>query len=61
MKHKVEIQVPVEKTGFFGNKKTVLETRVVEVDGKTYRKMKRKKDREIFNDLLLYEFLLDDD
>ena len=37
MKHKVKVQVPVEKKGIFGIKKTVMETRTIEVDGKTVR------------------------
>ena len=42
MKHKVKVQVPVEKRGLFGIKKTVMETRTIEVDGKTYKKMKKE-------------------
>ena len=34
MKHKVKVKVPVEKRGFLGSKKTVMETRVIEVYGK---------------------------
>ena len=34
MKHKVKVNVPVEKRGFLGMKKTVMETRVIEVDDK---------------------------
>lgn len=36
MKHKIKVQVPVEKRGFLGIKKTVMKTRAAEVDGKTY-------------------------
>ena len=36
MKHRIRIKVPVEKRGFFGIRKTVYETRIIEVDGKTY-------------------------
>ena len=43
MKHKVKVQVPVEKRGLFGIKKTVMETRTIEVDGKTYKKMQQEK------------------
>lgn len=42
MKRKVKVQVPVEKRGLFGIKKTVMETRTIEVDGKTYKKMKKR-------------------
>jgi hypothetical protein len=43
MKHKVKVKVPVEKRGLFGIKKTVMETRTIEVDGKTYKKMQQEK------------------
>jgi hypothetical protein len=33
------VKVPVEKRGLFGMKKTVMETRTIEVDHKTYKKM----------------------
>ena len=42
MKHKVKVQVPVEKCGLFGIKKTVMETRTIEVDGKNYKKIKKE-------------------
>lgn len=42
MKYKVVVQAPVEKRGLFGVKKTVMETRTIEADGKTYKKMNRK-------------------
>lgn len=38
MNHKVKVQVPVEKRGLFGIKKTIIESRTIEVDGKTYKK-----------------------
>ena len=48
MKHKIKIKVPVEKRGFLGIRKTVYETRVIEVDGKTYRRLKKEQaDRDI--------------
>lgn len=57
MKHKVKVNVPVEKKGLFG-KKTVMEKRTIEVSGKTYRKMRKEEmqrsldlDDEIFFDL----------
>ncbi|MDY3052452.1 MAG: hypothetical protein SOR89_04695 [Ndongobacter sp.] len=34
--HKVKVHVPAEKRGLFGIRKTVMETRTIEVDGKTY-------------------------
>ena len=41
MRHKVKVRIPVKKRGFLGIKKTVMETHVVEVDDKTYRKLQR--------------------
>ena len=41
--HKIKVKVPVEKRGLFGIKKTVYEERVIEVDDKTYKKMKKEQ------------------
>ena len=41
MKHKIKVKVPVEKRGFLGIKKTVMETRTIEVDGKTYKEAQK--------------------
>lgn len=43
MKHKVKVQVPVEKRGLLGFKKTVMETHTIEVDDKTYKKLKKEQ------------------
>ena len=70
MKHKVKVNVPVEKRGFLGMKKTVMETRVIEVDDKTFRKMKREqrekrrrqKNRPFsLEEMMLYDMIFDDD
>ena len=70
MKHKVKVNVPVEKRGFRGMKKTVMETRVIEVDDKTFRKMKREqreqrrrqKNRPFsLEEMMLYDMIFDDD
>ena len=63
MKHKVKIQVPVEKRGLFGNRKTVLETRIIEVDGETYKEMKKEwKNRPYsIEEMMLYDELFDED
>ena len=42
MKHKIKAKVPVEKRGFFGIKKVVMETCTIEVDEKTYKKLKKE-------------------
>lgn len=63
MKHKVKIQVPVEKRGLFGIKKTVMETRTIEVDGKTYKKMKKEWENRPYSieEMMLYDELFDGD
>lgn len=63
MKHKVKVQVPVEKRGFFGIKKTVMETRTIEVDGKTYKKMKKEWENRPYSieEMLFYDDLFGDD
>lgn len=52
MKHRVRVQVPVERRGLFGRKKIVYEERTIVVDGRTYRRIQRvQKDKE-FDDFL---------
>lgn len=61
MKHKVKVQVPVEKRGFFGIKKTVMETCTIEVDDKTYKKMKKEWENRPYSieEMMLYDDLFD--
>ena len=54
MKRKVTIQVPVEKRGLFGMKRTVYEERTVVVDERTYRRIMRAKDDADLDDFLDY-------
>ncbi len=63
MKHKVKVQVPIEKRGLFGIKKTVMETRTIEVDGKTYKKMKKEWENRPYSieEMMLYDDLFDGD
>ncbi len=63
VKHKVKIQVPVEKRGLFGIKKTVMETRTIEVDGKTYKKMKKEWENRPYSieEMMFYDDLFDED
>ena len=63
MKHKIKVQVPVEKRGILGTKKTVMETRIVEVDGKTYKKMKNEREKRPYSieEMMLYDDLFDGD
>ena len=62
MKHRIKVQVPVEKRGFLGIKKTVMETRTIEVDGKTYKKMQRDYNNRPYSieEMMLYDDLFDD-
>ena len=63
MKHKVKVKVPVEKRGFLGSRKTVMETRVIEVDDKTYKKMKREWANRpySFEEMLFYDDIIYDE
>ena len=63
MKHKVKVQVPVEKRGLFGIKKTVMETRTIEVDGKTYKKMKKEWENRPYSieEMMFYDDMFGDD
>lgn len=47
MKHKVTFEVVTQKKNLFGISRPVKEKRTVEVDGKTYRKIKNKVKQEI--------------
>lgn len=47
MKHKITYEVETKKKGFLGITRTVKEKRTVEVDGKTYRKIKNQVKQEI--------------
>ena len=62
MRHKVKYYVEVEKRGFFGKTKIVLEERTAYVSGKEYRRMKGKKrnqpdeiDEMLFYDDIIFE------
>ncbi len=59
MKHKIKVQVQVEKRGLLGFKKTVMETRTVEVDGKTHRKLKdpQKKKPYSIEEMMFYDWI----
>jgi hypothetical protein len=52
MKHRVTVQVPVEKRGLFGRRKIVYEERTIWVDGRTYRQMKRAQEEDELDDFL---------
>jgi len=67
MKHRITVQVPVEKRGLFGRKKIVYEDRTLVVDGPTYRKFKQmEKDAELedfldfIEEMEIVEAILDD-
>ena len=63
MKHKVRIQVPVERRGLLGFKKTVMVNKTIEVDSKTYKEMRNAKKRRSYSieEMMLYDELFDDD
>ena len=63
MKHKIKVNVPVEKRGLFGIKKTVIESRIIEVDDKTYRKLKKEQKKRPFSieEMMFYDEVFDED
>ena len=63
MKHKVKVKVPVEKRVLFGIKKTVMETHTIDVDGKTYKKMKKEWENRPYSieEMMLYDDLFGDE
>ena len=63
MKHKIKVKVPVEKRGLLGFKKTVMETRTVEVDGKTYKKLQKEWNKRAYSveEMMLYDEIFDED
>ncbi len=63
MKHKITYYVETTKRGFLGFSKKVREKRVIYVDGKTYRKLKRDFNNRPYSieEMFLYDMLFDDD
>ena len=41
MKHRITVQIPVERRGLFGRRKIVYEKRTILVDRRTYRRIQR--------------------
>lgn len=62
MKHKIKVNVPVEKRGLFGIKKTVIEPRIIEVDDKTYRKLKKEQKNRPYRieEMMFYDEIFDE-
>ena len=59
--HKIKVKVPVEKRSLFGIKKTVYEERVIKVDDKTYRELKKKKSKPYsIDEMMLYDEIFDE-
>lgn len=54
MKHRITVQVPVEKRGLFGHRKIVYEKRTILVDGKMYRRMMKKQQNQGTDDFLSF-------
>lgn len=63
MKRRIKIQVPIEKRGFLGVKKTVLETQLIEVDEKTYKKLKKEQKNRPYSieEMMFYDDLFEGD
>ena len=52
MKHRVRVQVPVERRGLFGRRKIVFEKRTILVDGRTYRRILREQRGESMTEFI---------
>lgn len=63
MKHKIKVQVPIEKRGLLGFKRTVMTTQIVEVDSRTYKRMKNENTSRPYSieEMMLYDDLFDED
>lgn len=63
MKHRIKVNVPVEKRGLLGLKKTVYERRIVEVDGKTYKSIQQQNKNRPYSieEMMLYDDFFDED
>lgn len=63
MKHKIKVKVPVEKRSFLGIKKTVMEKRTIEVDGKTYKKLKKEWEKRPYSieEMMFYDDIIFDE
>ena len=59
MKHKIKVQVPVEKRGILGTKKTVMEKRTVKVDDKTYKRIQKERKNRPYSieEMMLYDLI----
>ncbi len=62
MKHIITVRVPVEKRGLLVFKKPIIETRTIEVDGKSYGKIKdqQKKNPYTVEEMIFYDWILED-
>ena len=63
MKRNITYYVETTKRGFLGLPMKVLEKRVIYVDGKTYRKIKRNINNRPYSieEMFLYDMLFNDD
>lgn len=52
MKHRIAVQVPVERRGLFGRRKIVFEKRTILVDGRTYRRILREQRGESMTEFI---------
>ena len=57
MKHKITYFVETKKKGFLGIPRKVREKKVVYVDGKTYKKLKREWNNRPIEEMFMYDLL----
>ena len=63
MKHKVKVNVPVETRGLFGQKKVQMKKCTLEVDGKTYKAMKKDLKNQPYSleEMMFYDDIIYDE
>ena len=63
MKHRVKVSVPVESRGLFGQKKVRMQKCTLEVDGKTYREMKKNLKNQPYSleEMMFYDDIIFDE
>ena len=63
MKHKVKVNVPVETRGLFGQKKVQMKKCTLEVDGKTYKEMKKDLKNQPYSleEMMFYDDIIYDE
>lgn len=57
---KIKVKEVTEEKGLFGRKETVVRDKVIKVDNRTYRKMKREEELKSLENLEILSQILED-